>query len=112
MKQVFKTSLQATVLMGLTLPTSASAAVLNRLEAPCLCLLEHATLGQLLSLGVMLTLVTGIVVVKWVYRRELDQALLKEKSEAEYSAIQVLKELKIGTRFSDWSNINRLAGQK
>jgi len=112
MKQVFKTSLQATVLMGLTLPTSASAGVLNRFEARCLCLLEHATLGQLISLGVMLTLVTGIVVVKWVYRSELDQALLKEKSEAEKSAIQILKELKIGTKFSDWSNVNRLAGQK
>lgn len=112
MKQAFKTSLQATVLMGLTLPTSASAGVLDAMEAHCLCLLERATLGQIISLGVMLTLVTGIAVVKWVYRSELDQALLKEKSEAENSAIQVLKELKIGSRFSDWSNVNRLAGQK
>jgi hypothetical protein len=112
MKQVFKTSLQAIVLMGLTLPTSASAGVLNKLEANCLCLLERATLGQIISLGVMLAMVTGIVVVKWVYRSELDQALLKENSEAGNSAIQVLKELKIGTTFSDWGNVNRLAGQK
>jgi hypothetical protein len=112
MKQVFKSSLQATVLMGLILPTSASAGILSNLEAQCLCLAEHATLGQLISLGVMLTLVTGTMVLKWVYRSELDQAVLKEKSEAEHSAIQILKELKIGTRFSDWSNGNRLAGQK
>ena len=112
MKQFFKTSLQATVLMGFTLPTSASAGVLDKLEGHCLCLTEHATLGQLLSLGVMLTLVTGIVVLKWVYRRELDQAHLKEKIKAENSAIEVLKELKIGARFSDWSHVNRLAGQK
>jgi hypothetical protein len=112
MKQVLKSSLQATVLMGLTLPVSASAGVLSNLEAQCLCLTEHATLGQLISLGVMLTLVTGIIVLKWVYRSELGQAILKEKTEAELSAIQVLKELKIGTRFSDWSTCNRLAGQK
>ena len=112
MKQVLKSSLQATVLMGLTLPTSASAGILSSLEAQCLCLTEHASLGQLISLGVMLTLVTGIVVLKWVYRSELDQVVLKEKSEAEHSAIQILKELKIGTRFSDWSSCNRLAGQK
>ena len=112
MKQVFKSSLQATVLMGLTLPTSASAGILSNLETQCLCLAEHATLGQLISLGVMLTLVTGIIVLKWIYRSELGQVVLKEKSEAEHSAIQILKELKIGTRFSDWSSCNRLAGQK
>ena len=112
MKQFFKTSLQATVLMGLTLPTSASAGGLDKLETHCLCLLEHATLGQLLSLGVMLTLVAGIVLLKWVYRRELDQALLKEKTKSEKSAIEVLKELKIGARFSDWSHVNKLAGHK
>ena len=113
MKQVFKSSLQAAILMGLTLPTAASAGILSNLEAQCLCLTEHATLGQLISLGVMLTLVTGIIVLKWVYRSELlGQADLKEKTEAEHSAIQILKELKIGTRFSDWSNGNRLAGQK
>ena len=112
MKQVLKSSLQAAVLVGLTLPTSASAGILNSLEAQCLCLTEHATLGQLISLGVMLTLVAGIIVLKWVYRNELDQAVLKEKSEAEHSAVEILKELKIGTRFSDWSNCNRLAGQK
>ena len=112
MKQVFKSSLQAAVLTGLTLPTSASSGILNNLEAQCLCLTEHATLGQLISLGVMLTLVTGIMVVKWVYRSELDQVVLKEKSEAEHSAIQIVKELKIGTRFSDWSSGNRLAGQE
>ena len=112
MKQALKFSLQATVLMGLTLPTSASAGILSKLEAQCLCLTEHATLGQLISLGVMLTLVTGIIVLKWVYRSELGQAVLKGKSEAEHSAIQILKELKIGTRFSDWSYGNRLAGQK
>ena len=112
MKKVLKYSLQATVLMSLTLPTSVSAGILSQLEAQCLCLTEHATLGQFVSLGVMLTLVTGIIVLKWVYRDELDQAVLKEKSEVENSAMQTLKELKIGTRFSDWSNVHRLAGQK
>ncbi len=112
MKQTLKTSLQAIVLMGLTLPTSASAGVISTLEAQCLCLTEHATLGQLISLGVMLTLVIGIIVLKLIYRDELDQAVLKDKSETEHAAVQVLKELKIGARFSDWSNFHRLAGQK
>jgi len=112
MKRILKSSLQATILMGLTLPVSASAGVLNNLEASCLCLTEHASLSQLISLGVMLTLVTGIVVLKWVYRSGLVQSTLKEKQQTENSAIQVLKELKIGTRFSDWSTCNRLAGQK
>ena len=112
MNQVIKSSLQAAILLGLTLPTSASAGVLSELEAQCLCLTEHATVGQLISLGVMMTLVTGIVLLKWIYRGELNRAALKEKTEAERSAVQVLKELKIGTRFSDWSNCNRLAGQK
>ena len=112
MKQTLKSSLQAIVLMGQTLPTSASAGVIGKLETQCLCLAEHATLGQLISLGLMLTLVTGIIVLKWIYRDEIDKAALKEKSEAEHSAVKVLKELKIGTRFSDWSNIHRVAGQK
>jgi hypothetical protein len=51
-------------------------------------------------------------VLKWIYRDELDQAVLKEKSEAEHSAIQTLRELKIGARFSDWSSFHRVAGQK
>jgi hypothetical protein len=112
MKKVLKFSLQATILMSLILPSSASAGILSQLEAQCLCLTEHATLGQLVSLGVMLTLVIGIIVVKWVYRDELDQAVLKGKSETELSAIQTLKELKIGARFSDLSKFQRLAGQK
>ena len=112
MKQVFKFSLLATILMGLTLPTSASAGILSKLETQCLCITEHATMGQFISLGVMLTLVTGIIVVKWVYRDELDQAVSNEKSEADHSAIQALKELKIGARFSDLSKFQRLAGQK
>jgi hypothetical protein len=111
MKKFLKSSLQATILLGLTLPTSASAGVLSDLKAQCLCLTEHATLGQFISLGVMLALVTGIIVVKWIYRNELDQAALKEKKRTD-SAIQVLKELKIGTGFSNWSTSNRLARQK
>ena len=74
MKRALKISLQTTVLIGLVLPTSASAGILSKLEAQCLCLTEHATLGQIVSLGVMLTLVTGIIVVKWVYRDQLVQA--------------------------------------
>ena len=112
MKQTIKTSLQAIVLMALIMPTSASAGTLSQFEAQCLCLTEHATMGQLISLGVMLTLVTGIIALKWFYRSELSQAELKKRSDAEHSAIKVLKELKIGTRFSDWSHGNRLAGQK
>ena len=112
MKQVLKFSLLAIFLMSLTLPTSASAGALSTFEAQCLCLTEHATLGQLISLGVMLILVTGTIALKWVYRDELDQAVLKGKSEAEHSAIQTLKELKIGSRFSDWSSFHRVAGHK
>ncbi len=112
MKQAIKSGLQMTILAGLILPTSASAGILSSLEAQCLCLTEHATLGQLISLGVMLTLVTGIIVLKWVYRSGFGQATQKEKSEAENSAVQILKQLKIGARFSNWSNCNRLAGQK
>jgi hypothetical protein len=112
MKQVLKFSLQANILMCLILPTSASAGALSTLEAQCLCLTERATLGQLISLGVMLILVMGSIALKWVYRDELDQAVLKGKSEAEHSAIQTLKELKIGARFSDRSSFHRVAGHK
>ncbi len=112
MKQALKFSLQATILMGLTLPISASAGILSKVEAQCLCLTEHATLGQFTSVGVMLTLVMGIIALKWIYQDELVQAVLKEKSEVELSAIQTLKELKIGTRFSDWSYFHLWAGQK
>jgi hypothetical protein len=112
MKQVMKSSLQATVLMGLSIPTSASAGILSKLEAQCQCLTEHATMGQLISLGVMLTLVTGIIVLKWVSREKPDQGVLVDKREADQSGIQNLKKLKIGTRFSNWSSLRRLAGQK
>ena len=112
MKQATKTILQATTLMGLNLPTSASAGFLSNLEAQCLCLTESATLGQLISLGVMLTLVTGIVVLKWIYRSKQRQAGSEEKSKVESPAILAMNELKIGARFSDWSNCKRLAGQK
>jgi len=60
----------------------------------------------------MLTLVMGLIVLKWNYRDELDQAVLEGKSESEHSAVQTLKGLKIGARFSNWSNFHRLAGQK
>jgi len=112
MKRGLKLSMQAAALMGLTLPTSASAGILSKLEAQCLCLTEHATWGQLISLSVMLILIMGVIVVKWIYRDEFDQALLKEKSDADHSAIQTIKEMKIGARFSDWSHCHRLAGQK
>jgi hypothetical protein len=112
MKQVLKSSWQVTVLMGLTLPTSASAGILSKLEAQCQCLTEHATIGQLISLGVMLTLVTGIIVLKWVSREKHGQGVLSENREADQSAIQNLKKLKIGTRFSNWSRLHRLDGQK
>ena len=112
MKPNLKIILHATVLLGLTLHTSASAGILSKVEAQCLCLTKHASLGQLISLGVMLTLVTGIIALKWIYRDELDQAVMKEKSGAEHSAVQTLNELKMGTRFSDWSHIRRLAEQK
>lgn len=112
MAQTLKFSLQATALVGLTLPTSASAGILSKVGAQCLCLTEHATLGQFISLGVMLTLVIGIIALKWVHRDGVDQAVLEGKSESEYSAVHTLKELKIGARFSDWSNFHRLAGQK
>lgn len=95
---------------GLTLPASAKAGLLSTLEAQCQCLTEQATLGQMISLGVMLTLIAAIFVVKWVYRKELDQP--GKKLEDDNPAIQTLKQLKIGARFSDWTHLNRLAGQK
>ena len=73
LKQVIKfssLSLRAIALMSLIPASPASAGVLSKLEAQCLCLTEHATLGQLISLGVMLILVTGIIVLKWIYRHE------------------------------------------
>jgi hypothetical protein len=99
MKPALKIVLHSTVLMVLALPTLAFAGILSKVEAQCQCLTEHASLGQLISLGVMLTLVTGVIALKWIYRDEFDQAVTKEKSEAEHSAVQTLNELKMGTRF-------------
>ena len=112
MKKVVKTSMQAIVLMGIIFPGSASAGILSSLETQCQCLTESATIGQLVSLAVMLTLVTGITVLKWVSRSKRGQTLLKKKSEADIAALQVMNKLKIGARFSDWSNGQRLAGHK
>lgn len=110
MNQVSKLILQGTILTGLTLPTPASAGVLSTLETQCQCLIENATLGQLISLGVMLTLVIGIVAMKWVYRKKLKPSVPIEKlSEQKDPALQILRQLKIGARFSDWSDIRRLA---
>lgn len=112
MTQASKFSLQAAVLMSLILPTSASAGIISKLEAQCMCLTEQITVGQVVSLSLMLILITGIIVLKWIYRDELDKAALKEKSEAEHAAIQTIKELKIGARFSNWTSGHRLAGQR
>ena len=113
MNQVSKLILQGTVLTGLTLPAPASAGVLSPLEAQCQCLIENATVGQFISLGVMLTLVIGIVAVKWVYRKKLEPSVPREKSsEGNDPALQTLRQLKIGTRFSDWSDIRRLTGNR
>ncbi len=113
MNQISKLTLQGTVLMGLTLPVPASAGVLSQLETQCQCLVENATVGQFISLGVMLTLVIGIIAVKWVYRKKLASSIPKEKSaEGNDPALQTLRQLKIGTRFSDWSDIRRLAGSR
>ena len=110
MNQVSKLILQGTILTGLTLPTPASAGVLSTLETQCQCLIENATLGQLISLGVMLTLVIGIVAMKWVYRKKRKPSVPIEKlSEQKDPALQILRQLKIGARFSDWSDIRRLA---
>ncbi len=107
------------LITGLTLPASALAGILSKLEAQCQCFTEQATLGQMISLGVMVTLIATIFVVKWVYRKELDQPSKKseddnpsKKSEDDNPAIQTLKQLKIGARFSDWTHLNRLTGQK
>ncbi len=97
--------------MGLTLPVSASAGVLSPLETQCQCLIENATVGQFISLGVMLTLVIGIIAMKWIYRKEQVPATIprEKSSEKNDPALQTLRQLKIGTRFSDWSDIRRLA---
>ncbi len=110
MNQVSKLFLQGTVLMGLTLPVPASAGILSQLEAQCQCLIEKATLGQLISLGVMLTLVIGIVTVKWVYRKRPEASVPREQlAKVTDPALETFRRLKIGSRFSDWSDIRRLA---
>ena len=107
-----KIGLQATILMGLTLPTHASAGVLKKLESECLCLTEHATLGQVVSLGVMLTLVVTIISMKWIYRKEVEQSFLSKKLAEQDPASQSFRQLKIGAGFSNWSESRRLAVQK
>ena len=112
MKQHLKIGLQTSVLFGFILPAPASAGVLNKLQTQCLCLTEHATLGQLISLGVMLTLVASIVAMKWIHRKEVEQSVLSKQLNGDESAVQILKQLKIGEQFSSWSDFRRIAGQK
>jgi len=114
MNQASKLFLQGAVLMGLTLPVPASAGLLSQLENQCQCLIEKATLGQMISLGVMLSLVLGIIAVKWVYRKrpETSTALIEPLAKVTDPALETLRRLKIGSRFSDWSDIRRLAENK
>lgn len=107
MNRIIKTSLQSLVLAGLTLPTSASAGVLTELGSQCLECLNGATLGQFISLGIMLALVTGIIIMKWKDRPASE--LPKEMSSRNDSAIHAMKQLKIGSRFSDL-RFSRLSG--
>ena len=101
MKQI-KISFQSIVIAGLTLPTSASAGVLTPLEQQCQCLIEKATLGQLISLGIMLTLVMGIFAMKLMQRREQELPELPDQNSTKNdSAIHALRQLKIGSRFTD-----------
>ncbi len=112
MNHDYKYSMGLTALIaGLTLPGTASAGILDKMEAQCQCLTAHATLGQLISLGVMLALLAGIAGVKWMYRKELNAPVGNELPKAEDPALKNLKQLQIGARFSNWSNIHRLAGQ-
>lgn len=99
------------LIAGLTLPGTASAGFLDKIEAQCQCLTAHATLGQLISLGVMLILLAGIGGVKWIYRKKLDASVPNQLSNSDNSARKNLKQLQIGARFSNWSDIRRLAGR-
>ena len=100
-----------TLIAGLTLPGTASAGLLDKMEAQCQCLTAHATLGQLISLGVMLILLAGIGGVKWMYRKESNTPVPNEPSNSNDSALKNLKQLQIGARFSNWSDIHRLTGR-
>jgi hypothetical protein len=112
MNQLSKIRLQATIMMGMAVPSSASAGVLKKLESECLCLTEQATLGQVISLGVMLTLVITIISMKWIYRKEVEQSFLSKKLADEDSSSQSFRQLKIGEGFSNWSESRRLSVQK
>lgn len=101
--QKVKISLQGIGLAALTLPASASAGPLARLEADCQCFLKSATLSQTISLGIMMILVTGVFVLKWM-ERKTEQGPKPENSQND-SAIQTLRELKIGSRFSELAGV-------
>ena len=100
-----------TLIAGLTLPGTASAGLLDKIEAQCQCLTAHATLGQLISLGVMLILLAGIGGVKWMYRKDLNAPVANEPLNSDNPVLKNLKLLQIGARFSNWSAIRRLAGR-
>lgn len=110
MKQISKFSCLITAIMTLAAqPALAKICPLHQSEVE-FPVTQSTTLGHYFLLGIMLTLIAVIFVVKWVYRKELDPP--SKKSEDDSPAIQTLKQLKIGTRFSDWTHLNRLAGQK
>ncbi len=112
MNHDYKYSMGITALIaGLTLPGTASAGILDTMEAQCQCLTAHATLGQLISLGVMLTLLAGIGGIKWVYRKKLNAPVPNKSSKADDPALKNLKHLQIGMRFCNWSDSHRLAGR-
>jgi len=98
------------LIAGLTLPGTASAGILDKM-AQCQCLTAHATLGQLISLGVMLTLLAGIGGVKWRYRKELNAPVPNKPTKVDDSALKNLKQLQIGVRFSNWSESHRMTGR-
>jgi hypothetical protein len=112
MNHDYKYSIGLTALIaGLTVPGTVSAGLLDKMEAQCQCLTAHATLGQIISLGVMLVLLAGIGGVKWMYRKKPNAPVPNKPSNSNDSALKNLKQLKIGARFSNWSDIRRLTGR-
>ena len=112
MNHDYKYSMGLTALIaGLMLPGTALAGILDKIEAQCQCLTAHATLGQLIGLGVMLTLLAGIGAVKWMYWKESNAPVPNKPSKADDPALKNLKQLQIGVRFSNWSDSHRLAGR-
>ena len=89
----------------------AKVCPMHQSEAP-FAVTQNTSLGQFFLLGIMLTLVTSIFLVKWVWRNETASTGMINVSLKNDPLLENLRQLKIGTRFSNWSTVRRLTDQK